>query len=37
LPWGLVVFRLRRKTTRPHQKGEREGTRFPHTPAGDTH
>jgi hypothetical protein len=27
-------FRLRRKNHTPHSKGEREGTWFPHTPAG---
>jgi hypothetical protein len=34
--WGVCVFRLRRKTQTPHSKGEREGTWFPHTPAGET-
>ncbi len=33
--WGVWFFRLRRKNHTPHSKGEREGTWFPHTPAGD--
>jgi hypothetical protein len=33
---GLLVFRLRRKTSKPHQNGEDERTRFPHPPPGDT-
>jgi hypothetical protein len=37
LPWGVLFFRLRRKTNTPHQNGEREGIWFPHTPASDTH
>jgi hypothetical protein len=35
--WGLLVFRLRRKTSQTHRDGEYEGTRFPHAPTGDTH
>jgi hypothetical protein len=37
LQWGICFFRLRRKKHIPHPNGECEGTRFPHTPAGDTH
>ena len=37
LAWGLWFFRLRRKNHKPHQNGVCEGTRFPHTPASDTH
>jgi hypothetical protein len=37
LEWGVLFFRRSRKNNTPHQNGEREGTRFPHTPASDTH
>jgi hypothetical protein len=35
LEWGVMLFRLRRKIYIPHSNGEREGTMFPHTPAGE--
>ncbi len=35
--WTKSSFRRSQKNHKPHAKGEREGTWFPHAPAGDTH